>query len=716
MTTNPDSTEFHCIQCHRAIDPEFRACPYCGTPITDFVRRYTRELIDGKYRVLSRLGIGGMGEVFKVQHVHLNSIRVVKMMRPDLLGEDAKERFIREARLATRVHHTNVASLHDFSTLPDGTFYMVWEFIDGVDLAEILRRRGTLSPRKAASLAIEALYGLDAIHRAGIVHRDISPENLMITRDERGDEHVKIIDLGIAKTGDSDGATKTGMFVGKWKYCSPEHLGFLPPGEHIDGRADLYSFGIVLYEMLTGRAPFNAETPQQYIVMHSRELPSAITLPEQFAPAAPQLEAAVFRSLEKDRSRRYATAAEFAAELQQILPSLPDAEDTPTLVTPIQAGIATVRDALPAASATAAGAIASGTQRNTFPPAAPTIAVPARAAETQRNTIAPAAPTIAVPVYAGPPPAVVPTAAAPAVETKRSNGPMLFVIAALLSAVLVIGVVFGVFIIPRLAELRHHDAANTTITTPTGVPSGTSVAVHETTVTNTTPAAAATETTSTTATTDTAPPPTATVPPAKPHPVASSATESTASPVPERAATAPAPATGNDTIDSSGKPMFGRRSHLLVESEEYRSGFQRGIIRDYSDLASGHFDANWAAIAPNVRLSNYRVVLSGLRNLTSLQNAAVTSTLGPTLQERLNEIATDHNASSTVSARGAIFWAETSPEKKRGIGVEMIFVDPSGRVIAKVRHTVFDRSIEDAAEGIADALADFVDDGPVIER
>src|SRR5512141_2159534 len=140
---------------------------------------------------------------------------------------------------------------------------MVWEFIDGVYLSQFVHERRFLSAELTTRLSIEALRGLDAIHRAGIVHRDVSPENLMITRDDEGSEQVKIIDLGIAKQwGDEgDNKTKTGMFVGKWKYCSPEHLGMLEDGERIDGRADIYSFGIVMYEMLTGTPPFIADTP-----------------------------------------------------------------------------------------------------------------------------------------------------------------------------------------------------------------------------------------------------------------------------------------------------------------------------------------------------------------------------------------------------------------------------------------------------------------------
>jgi tRNA A-37 threonylcarbamoyl transferase component Bud32 len=324
---------FFCINCKSGIEPKFKACPYCGEPITDFLRRYLEEPIDGKYQILSRLGIGGMGEVYKVLHIHLNSVRVIKMMRPTLMtDEGAHDRFVREARLATRINHPNVATLFDFSTLPDGSYYMVWEYIEGTNLTELIRAGGCLSPRYAARISVQALMGLDAIHRAGVVHRDVSPENLMITHDEEGDEHVKIIDLGIAKQwGDTaEDKTKTGMFVGKWKYCSPEHLGMLKEGERIDGRADLYSFGIVLYEMLTGMPPFLADTPHRYLLLHATESAKPLRTTNPAVTASPELEALIFRALEKDREKRFASAREFARALERLVPDL---DDTPAIQT-----------------------------------------------------------------------------------------------------------------------------------------------------------------------------------------------------------------------------------------------------------------------------------------------------------------------------------------------------------------------------------------------
>src|SRR5437764_6040883 len=176
--------------------------------------------------------------------------------------------------------------------------------------------------RLAIEISIQALSGLDHLHSMGLIHRDISPENIMLSQDHHGKLLVKVIDFGIAKQlaeGEgSQGLTQTGMFLGKLKYASPEQAGFLKEGEHLDPRSDLYSFGIVMYEMLAGKAPFQATNPHGYILKHVTEepLPIGTLNPDVRVPA--QLEAIIMRSLEKQRDVRYATAGEFAHALEAV--------------------------------------------------------------------------------------------------------------------------------------------------------------------------------------------------------------------------------------------------------------------------------------------------------------------------------------------------------------------------------------------------------------
>jgi serine/threonine protein kinase len=292
------------------------------------------DTLDGRYTITERLGAGGMGEVYKATHTFLGSSRVIKVVHPNISGNtDAKDRFLREARAATKIQHQNVATLHDFASLPDGAHYMVWEFIAGENLAQRLRTRGTLPPRLAVRIILQALRGLDAIHRAGIIHRDISPENLMIT----ADDEVKIIDLGVAKVEDTDAvsSTRTGIFVGKLRYAAPEQLGFLPEGEKVDGRADLYAMAMVLFELLAGRPPYEATSPHEYFMLHAVEpRKQTVSLPPEM-PGSAALQAALDKALSRDRNLRFSSAREFEIALEEIDRTLPEPRDMPTMAMPV---------------------------------------------------------------------------------------------------------------------------------------------------------------------------------------------------------------------------------------------------------------------------------------------------------------------------------------------------------------------------------------------
>lgn len=321
-------SQITCLKCKEPIDAAYEQCPKCGERITSFQRTYATRLIDSKYQILDRLGIGGMGEIFKVRHIHLNELRVIKIMRPNVAQDDqGLQRFLQEARTSTMIKHKNLAMLYDFAQLDDGSYYMVWEFIDGTNIQKWIAQNGAMPPRLTIEISIQALNGLEHLHSMGLIHRDISPENIMLSQDHHGKLLVKVIDFGIAKSlADGDqghGLTQTGMFLGKLKYASPEQAGFLKEGEHLDARSDLYSFGVVMYEMLSGRAPFLATNPNGYILKHVTEKPAPIGHTNPEAKVPPQLEAMIMKSLEKSRDARFATADDFAQALESIRGSVP---------------------------------------------------------------------------------------------------------------------------------------------------------------------------------------------------------------------------------------------------------------------------------------------------------------------------------------------------------------------------------------------------------
>jgi serine/threonine-protein kinase len=291
--------------------------------------RETGSVLDGKYEITQRLGSGGMGEVYLVRHLHLHELRVVKILRQDLAADpSAQKRFMREARLATQIKHPNVAILYDFSRLEDGSFYMVWEHIEGEDVGHRLRRAGPFPVPLAVHLGVQALRGLESIHASGVIHRDLSPDNLMLMEDRRGQPIIKIIDLGLARTLEADAnfeITQVGMFMGKLQYCSPEQAG-VAGGQSLDARSDLYSFALVLYEMIVGRPPFDSENQAGFIFKRLSEDPLPLIGRNPQVQVPVELDRVIRQALERDRERRFPDAASFIKALERIAQSLSSAE------------------------------------------------------------------------------------------------------------------------------------------------------------------------------------------------------------------------------------------------------------------------------------------------------------------------------------------------------------------------------------------------------
>ncbi|HEV3077163.1 MAG TPA: protein kinase [Thermoanaerobaculia bacterium] len=305
-------------------------------------------IFDGKYEIVQPLASGGMGEVYLVRHVHLQELRVVKILRQDLAADPvAQKRFVREARLATQIKHPNVAILYDFSRLPDGSFYMVWEHIQGQDVGDWVRERGPFPVGTAIRLGIQALRGLGAVHSAGIIHRDVSPDNLMIMENNRQQAWLKIIDLGLAKnlapedatSGGSFEITQVGMFMGKLQYCSPEQAG-TASGEILDRRTDLYSFALVLYEMVTGLPPFESESPHGFIFKRLSEDPLPMVGRNPAVEVPIELDRVVRQALERDRERRYPDSVTFIMALERVEKALSKIETQEVTMPPGARGAA----------------------------------------------------------------------------------------------------------------------------------------------------------------------------------------------------------------------------------------------------------------------------------------------------------------------------------------------------------------------------------------
>jgi len=273
---------------------------------------FTRgSILDERYEVERLLGGSGLGEVLLVRHLQLDEQRVAKILPRDLIGDRASdEQFQREARIASRIKHANVATFYDCARLPEGSSYMVWEYVEGEDLVSRMRREPRLEVSEAVGIAVQTLSGLATIHGAGLVHQEVSPDNLLLTEDESESAQVKIIDLGLAwvyRAGDLSKLESTGGVVRKLAYCSPEQAR-VESDQPLDHRTDLYSLGLVLYEMLSGSLPFEGSSPQGLFLkrIHEDPIPLIDRVPD--LPHAEELSAVLQRALARQRDARYPNA------------------------------------------------------------------------------------------------------------------------------------------------------------------------------------------------------------------------------------------------------------------------------------------------------------------------------------------------------------------------------------------------------------------------
>ncbi|HMD31824.1 MAG TPA: protein kinase [Candidatus Acidoferrales bacterium] len=302
----------NCPTCHATYPNDFSLCPKDGAPLHSTTELLEGAVLRGKYQILAKLGEGGMGSVYKARHTHFNEIWALKVVSRSLIEEPGfLERFRAESLLMRRLNHPHAVRVHDYDETEDGRPFMVMEYVEGPGLDK-LAEGGRLEPERAVRIVMQVCEALGFAHRLGIVHRDIKPSNIVVTTGPDGTDIAKVLDFGIAKVKEhgsmyQNSLTGTGMIVGTPAYMSPEQVMGLR-GDKLDGRADLYSLGVVLYELLAGRTPFVSNTPVALLMAHaSTPPPDPRTLRDQL-PA--RLVAVVMRALEKDPANRFASAEE----------------------------------------------------------------------------------------------------------------------------------------------------------------------------------------------------------------------------------------------------------------------------------------------------------------------------------------------------------------------------------------------------------------------
>src|SRR5215212_1924988 len=284
-------------------------------------------LFDGRYRIVRKLGTGGMANVYLAEDQELGRRVAIKILdERHASDEQFVERFRREAKNAAALSHPNIVSIYDRGEA-EGTYYIAMEYLDGRTLKELLVRFGPPPIRIAVGYTRQILSGLAFAHRFGLVHRDIKPHNVLV--DSAG--HVKVTDFGIARSGSSQ-MTEAGSIIGTAQYLSPEQA----RGAPVDQRSDIYSVGVLLYELLTGSVPFTGDTPVEIAMKHLSEVPQQ---PSKRRPNVPRgLDLAVVRALAKDPDDRYQTAEEMDADLARIEQGLRVSEETTDAATAVLSG------------------------------------------------------------------------------------------------------------------------------------------------------------------------------------------------------------------------------------------------------------------------------------------------------------------------------------------------------------------------------------------
>jgi serine/threonine-protein kinase len=325
-----------CPSCQKTYDG-LDACPRDGSPLLGEVTESLSDpaemvgrVLEKRYRIDAVLGVGGMAVVLRATHLFLERVVAVKLLRPEVVAvAELKRRFLREAKAASEFRHPRIVEILDFGVTPDGLHYLVMEVLEGETLHALVQRRGRLSSSEVASVGLQVLDAVGAVHSRGIVHRDIKPDNFMLTKPGDGDPVVKLLDFGLAKVFEEregekpDRITRSSAVVGSPHFMSPEQARGLP----LDARSDLYAVGCIPYELATGRPPFEGRNSVEVM---SKQLVEEVSPPSGLAPDLDRgLEGVILRCLDKEAARRYPSAEVAAREIRGLFP---DADAGPSPV------------------------------------------------------------------------------------------------------------------------------------------------------------------------------------------------------------------------------------------------------------------------------------------------------------------------------------------------------------------------------------------------